>query len=362
MKMSQSDKTSPAGSFPWKEILVFLGVLITAYFGYLGIRSQIEIPIHATQTAEARLTEIASMSSMTPSPTLSPLDIEKTAIASETQSAEQRGTVIAQWTQEAGATATQQYLYVLQTVQADATAKALFAQVATEQVYNSEATAQSIISTQQAATAIVNNQNAEQILDFADKLPNLPVSFSDTFENNNNGWSPKSGNGYSVSMKGDVLKVNFSDSALLPFIWTCDNCGTFNNFSYQIDIKTPKDTQRVVAGILFGSPTKIDQQPFQESYALSIYSSGAVLLQRISLTKIDTVELWDHRPDLITPDGEFHTLQVIAIDKYAAVYVDGKLIGDVLKLDYSTAGYIGVVSQSTGVDVVFDNLKVVLMP
>lgn len=354
--MSQSDKTSSTGGFPWKEILVFLGVLITAYFGYLGIRSQIEIPIHATQTAEARLTEIANIS------TISPLDIEKTAIASETQRAAQRGTVIAQWTQEAGATATQQYLYVLQTVQADATATALYAQAATDQVYNSEATAQSIISTQQAATAIVNNQNAEQILSFADKLSDLPVSFSDTFEDNKNGWSPKSGNGYSVSMKGDVLKVNFSDPDLLPFIWTCDNCGRFDNFSYQIDIKTPKDATRIVAGVLFGSPTRIDQQPFQESYALSIYSSGAVLLERISLINRDTVELWDHRQDLVTPDGEFHTLQVIAINGYAAVYVDGILVGDVIKLDYPNAGYIGIVSQSTNVDVIYDNLKVVSLP
>ena len=76
--MSQSDKTSSTGGFPWKEFLVLLGVLITAYFGYLGIRSQIEIPIHATQTAEARLTEIANFSNMTqsailPSATWTPL-------------------------------------------------------------------------------------------------------------------------------------------------------------------------------------------------------------------------------------------------------------------------------------------------
>ena len=133
-------------------------------------------------------------------------------------------------------------------------------------------------------------------------------------------------------------------------------------FVQAVNYQGTKDTPRVIAGILFGSPTRIDQQPFQESYALSIYSSGAVLLQRISLTKIDTIQLWDHRPDLITPDGEFHTLQVIAIDGYAAVYVDGILVGDVIKLNYSSAGYIGVVSQSTNVDVIYDNLKVVLLP
>lgn len=78
--MRQSDKASSTGGFPWKELIVLLGVLITAYFGYLGIRSQIEIPIHATQTAEARLTEFANFSNMTqsailPSATWTPLPI-----------------------------------------------------------------------------------------------------------------------------------------------------------------------------------------------------------------------------------------------------------------------------------------------
>jgi len=54
--MSQNDKTSSTSVFPWKEFLAFLGVILAAYIGYLGIRSQIEIPIQATQTAEARLT------------------------------------------------------------------------------------------------------------------------------------------------------------------------------------------------------------------------------------------------------------------------------------------------------------------
>jgi hypothetical protein len=44
--------------FPWKEVLAFLGVIIAAYIGYIGIRAQIEIPIHATQTAEAKPTSV----------------------------------------------------------------------------------------------------------------------------------------------------------------------------------------------------------------------------------------------------------------------------------------------------------------
>jgi hypothetical protein len=303
---------------------------------------------------------------ITPSAIISAPYLELTAMANETKSAEQRATAIALLTQAAGATSTQQYISVLQTAKADLEVTRIVGQaqqqLATEQALNAEATAQSYISTQQAATAIVNEQSSGQILSFVDKLPDLPDSFFDTFDDNKNGWSPKNGNGYSVAVNDGLLKVNFSNPDYSPFIWTCDNCGSFNNFSYQIDIKTPTGTSRIIAGILFGSPTRIDQQPFQESYALSIYSNGAILLERISLTSRYTVQLWDNRQDLINSDGKFHTLQVVAIDKNAAIYVDGKPVGDVLKLDYSTAGYIGVVSQSTGIDVVFDNLKVVLMP
>ncbi len=57
--MGQNNNPSPTSTFPWKELLAFLGVILAAYIGYLGIRSQIEIPIQATQTAEAKLTLVA---------------------------------------------------------------------------------------------------------------------------------------------------------------------------------------------------------------------------------------------------------------------------------------------------------------
>lgn len=69
--MGQNDKTSSVSTFPWKEFLAFLGVILAAYIGYLGIRSQIEIPIKATQTAEAKLTLIAQVpegNNATPTP------------------------------------------------------------------------------------------------------------------------------------------------------------------------------------------------------------------------------------------------------------------------------------------------------
>ncbi len=37
------------------SVIGFLGILATAYFGYLGITSQLKIPISATQTAESKL-------------------------------------------------------------------------------------------------------------------------------------------------------------------------------------------------------------------------------------------------------------------------------------------------------------------
>lgn len=73
--MRQSEKPQSTSTIPWKELLSFLGLVLVAYIGYLGVRSQAEIPIQATQTAEAKLTlaaqtNIAStsvaLSTMTP--------------------------------------------------------------------------------------------------------------------------------------------------------------------------------------------------------------------------------------------------------------------------------------------------------
>ena len=57
--MSRGHKSSRTSTIPWKELLAFLGVMLTAYITYLGMLSQTEIPIQATQTAEARLTNQA---------------------------------------------------------------------------------------------------------------------------------------------------------------------------------------------------------------------------------------------------------------------------------------------------------------
>jgi hypothetical protein len=48
-------------NFPWKEVLGFLTAIFTAYIGYLGLRAQAEIPIQATQTAEAKLPNISTV-------------------------------------------------------------------------------------------------------------------------------------------------------------------------------------------------------------------------------------------------------------------------------------------------------------
>jgi len=70
--MGQNDK-STSNTFPWKEILGVLGVVLAAYIGYLGIRSQIEIPIQATQTAQANnASDIVKLPTIAPSTTLIP--------------------------------------------------------------------------------------------------------------------------------------------------------------------------------------------------------------------------------------------------------------------------------------------------
>ena len=69
--MGQNDK-SPSYAFPWKEILGVISVVLVAYIGYLGIRSQIEIPIQATQTAQANITTIIASPTIDPTMILTP--------------------------------------------------------------------------------------------------------------------------------------------------------------------------------------------------------------------------------------------------------------------------------------------------
>ena len=55
-------QNTPTNSFPWKEIIGFLGVILAAYIGYLGALAQIEIPIQATQTAVSQIQTQAALS------------------------------------------------------------------------------------------------------------------------------------------------------------------------------------------------------------------------------------------------------------------------------------------------------------
>ena len=333
-------------------VISLIGVVITAIFGLLGALRPTEITISATQTAEekARLIALDNNSNIVPAPALSLAELELTAKVIDAQS-----------TQAAMATATQQYLYVMQTVQANATATVLFGTAEAVQAQTNEAIAQATISSQQTATASSINQKIDQLLGFAGQIPNLPVSFFDSFVTNDNGWSPKSSKEHAVSFKGDELKINLSDSSASPLIWTCEKCDWFSNFSYQVDIKFPKGAPGIASGIAFGSLTRLDQQPLQGYYVLLVFSSGDIFLEWISPDGSDIVKNWDHRRDLFTADGEFHTLQIIGFENYAAVYIDGKPVGDVFSLDHSTEGYTGLFVQSKNVDVVYDNFKVVLL-
>ena len=61
--MSQNEKSTH--NLPWKEFFGTLGIVLVAYIGYLGNRSQTEIPIQASQTAEAKLT-LTAKTNVTP--------------------------------------------------------------------------------------------------------------------------------------------------------------------------------------------------------------------------------------------------------------------------------------------------------
>jgi hypothetical protein len=356
-----SDKPTSTDNSVKIALFSLLGVILVAFLNGVFGNGAFISSIFPTTTPNATVAP-----TLTATPTIPGPYIVVTDIALETQTAEQRSTAIALLTQSVGATATQQYMAVLQTVQANMEATRIYEQaqqqVATEQARNAEATAQVIIAIQQTTTAFADKQNKEQIFSLNEKLSDFPIMLSDMFEDDSNGWSPKTGLGYDISIQNGVLQVNVSESKRLPFLWTCDACDKFDNFSYQIDIQTPKGEKGVVAGIIFGSPTRFDKQPFKEAYALSLYSTGAIFLQRISATGMDTVQLWDKRQDLLTPDGKFHTLQVIVSNKYAIVYVDGKVVGDVISLEHSPSGYIGLIIQTTDVNILYDNMKIVKLP
>jgi hypothetical protein len=64
--MEQNEKPSQVSLSVWQMLFTFAGTVIVAYLGYLGVRTQIETPIHATQTAEARPTPIPPTATVTP--------------------------------------------------------------------------------------------------------------------------------------------------------------------------------------------------------------------------------------------------------------------------------------------------------
>jgi hypothetical protein len=58
--MNRKNKQSKPNPVMLQIVLTFAGTLLVAYFSYLGTKAQVETPIHATQTAEAKLTEPAT--------------------------------------------------------------------------------------------------------------------------------------------------------------------------------------------------------------------------------------------------------------------------------------------------------------
>lgn len=97
MVMSQTNAQS-TNSLPWKEFLGFSAIIIAAYIAYLGNRAQAEIPIQATQTAEARSTSYAQTKE-SPAATINPA-LSIMVIETPTMTVGETPTIIATQTAE----------------------------------------------------------------------------------------------------------------------------------------------------------------------------------------------------------------------------------------------------------------------
>lgn len=76
--------TQPVWLQALQPVLLFLGTLLAAYFAYLGIIRPEQMRLSATQTAEARLTQIALLTTLTPTETLLPPTLTSTVIPTST--------------------------------------------------------------------------------------------------------------------------------------------------------------------------------------------------------------------------------------------------------------------------------------
>lgn len=351
----------------WLILFLFFIVAILGYAGGLlsnnsGTISMASPTLLLSPSASASSVPTAAVTNI-PTPLYrDPIN----AIATETQGALQRATAFSLATQDANATVTQQYVIAVQTAEAGLELTRIYEQaqgeVATKQALFAQETAQAVIAKQQTETAVALDSANKQVIDLATQVSNMPVSLVDVFNKDKNGWAPKTEKGYSVAIQDGVFHVNYSDLKYHPFPWTCDNCGPFERFSFQVDIKTPKGVPQVISGILFGAPDRIDKQRFIEAYALLMFSNGAITLGRYSAAGYDILKEWGHRQDLFTDDGEFHTLQIIVMDSYATVFVDGELVDDAFSLDHPGTGYVGFIIQTANIDVQYDNLKIIGLP
>jgi hypothetical protein len=239
------------------------------------------------------------------------------------------------------------------------TAAAIPPTAAPESTATTEAPAQ---AAQDPTTVVITATPNTGLPGTLDQLAAQPVLLSDPFDDDSRGWTPFASTGFAVSIDSGMMQIFFSEPSFNPFLWTCDDCGTFDRYSYQVDVQLPVESGTSIAGLVFGSPSRIDELPFQEAYALSIYSSGEMILQRISSSGIQVIQKWDKYHSQFTPDGNFHTLQVLTNGNKAAIYIDGNSLGDEIELTGSTSGYIGLVVQSTNHLVYFDNLQVIALP
>ncbi len=221
-------------------------------------------------------------------------------------------------------------------------------------IYNTaqaEVTKQAIV---QEATQTAQVATAQA---YSTKVPGFVPLFIDEFDDNDNGWAPASGNGYSVTIENGTLNISVERLSLLPFPWTCDKCGRFDSpYSIEVSIRTPIDSESVVAGLIFGAQTPLDTSIFPTSYVFSLNNSGTFYLEKISPLGTEPIRVWN-RDDLIKPDGNFYTLRVDCSDKFISLYVDGKELEAGVKIDDVPTGYVGFLVQThNSILIEYDNL------
>lgn len=284
--------------------------------------------------------------------------LTQTSVAQNTATYESiLATLVAQETSTALANAAQTEIASRKTATQEVSAHTTETQIAINRATAIQSTAEAEVTKQAFNEGITQTAQVATAQAYSTRVPGFAPRLIDEFDDNRNGWAPTKGNGYLVSIEGGKLNISIEKFSLLPFPWTCDSCGSFSTpYSAEVSIRTPSNSYSVVAGLIFGAQSRLDVNEFPSSYVFSMNNSGAFYLDKISSLGVETLRVWN-RDDLISPDGQFHTLRVVCSDRTISLYVDGKELETGIEVDSSLNGYIGFLVQThNNILVEYDNL------